>query len=634
MSRVHPALIAKWGSRLAGLAVPLGIFIVTLRIAWPEWVLARAYDGGGLVILTAALTLWLAHTRRGWLGIFLGLTITLGLFGLALAALWQDVTFHYNAIGGLLPWSDAQDYYFEAHRLIDGHALAWSARRPLFPAFFAVLLALTGSLPVALALMVALNAMATFLFAREVRHSFGSAAATAATLILFAFYRRHGGTGLVLTENLGFLLSTAAFTALLRGVRLQDLRSYVSGAVVLTAALMARAGSFLVLPALVAVALVSLQQAGRRKSLNVRSALATVGAIAIAAAVFLSWGKAVSDTAAGHAAFSNYSQVLYGLVVGGKGWDQVSIDHPNAKEGAEIYALAYEAFRAHPSGLIEGLAKMARAYLWPSGPYHAFAFVEDGSRTKMLQRVCYALALVGLGVCLWRWRDPVHALVLAVAAGHLASIPFVPPVDAGLRVYAATTPVLALLVAAGIALPRNLLASLRRDRASETAPSDAGAQLTSRLSESAALILLAVVMGASWTMYAVGRPTTLTRPSCPSGSESLVVRVDDDAVLRIAADAAPRGISPTVVRQSELQRTAGVIEMRTEDLNIPAGMSLLFTYDPMDGRKVWLVGETRRLETRSGLLQICGHYTKDTVARHYGLMFADDSWVTEPARSR
>ena len=127
MSRVHPALIAKWGTRVAGLAMPLGIFIVTLRIAWPEWVLARAYDGGGLVILSAALTLWLAHTRRGWFGIFLGLAITLGLFGLALAALWQDVTFHYNAIGGLLPWSDAQDYYFEAHRLIDGHALAWAA---------------------------------------------------------------------------------------------------------------------------------------------------------------------------------------------------------------------------------------------------------------------------------------------------------------------------------------------------------------------------------------------------------------------------------------------------------------------------------------------------------------------------
>ncbi len=268
-----------------------------------------------------------------------------------------------------------------------------------------------------------------------------SVAATAATLILFAFYRRDGGTGLVLTENLGFLLGTAAFTALLRGVRLQNIRSYLSGAVLLTAALMARAGSFFVLPALVAVALVSLGQKGRRRSLNMKPALATMGAVVIAAAVFLTWGKAVSNAAAGHAAFSNYSEVLYGLVVGGKGWDQVYIDHPNAKEGAEIYALAYQAFRARPSGLIEGLAKMARAYLWPSEPDHAFAFVEDGPRTRMLQGICYVLALVGLGVCMWRWRDPVHALVLAVAAGHLASIPFVPPIDAGLRVYAATTPV-------------------------------------------------------------------------------------------------------------------------------------------------------------------------------------------------
>ncbi len=109
-------------------------------------------------------------------------------------------------------------------------------------------------------------------------------------------------------------------------------------------------------------------------------------------------------------------------------------------------------------------------------------------------------------------------------------------------------------------------------------------------------------MGASWTLYAVGKPALLTRPSCPSGSESLVVRVDDDAVLRIDEDRAPRGISPTVLRQGELQRTWGVIEMKGP--NIRAGMSLLFTYDPVDGRSVWLVGETRRLETRSGWLQI------------------------------
>src|SRR6185503_13795713 len=111
-------------------------------------------------------------------------------------------------------------------------------------------------------------------------------------------------------------------------------------------------------------------------------------AIAIAATTFLVWGRTLSNPAAGSASFSNYSYVLYGLVVGGKGWGQVSIDHPEAQEGAEIYKLAYAAFRARPSGLIEGMARMTRAYLWPSEPYHMFAFIQDGPRTRWLQRLC------------------------------------------------------------------------------------------------------------------------------------------------------------------------------------------------------------------------------------------------------
>lgn len=610
-------------ARVGGVVVSVGVFVATLMAHWPEWVLAQAYGGGGRVMLAAAAALWLAHSRRGWLATLLGLTVTFGLFALPLAGLWQDVTIHFNAIGGLLPFSDAQGYYFEANRLLDGQPLVWSARRPLFTAFLAVLLAVTGSLYVALAVMVALNAAATFLLARELRLSFGALSATVATLILFAFYRHDGGTGVVLTENLGSLLGTMAFTTLLRGMRLQDTRSYLSGTVALTAALMARAGAFFVLPAVAAAAFVSLRQEGRRTSL--RSALVTLGAIVIAAAAFLTWGQRLSNPTASHAAFSNYSQPLYGLVVGGKGWEQVHIDHPNAQEGAEIYALAYQAFRARPSGLIEGLAKMTRAYLWPSEPYHMFAFVQDGPRTGWLQRMCYLLVVVGLGACVWRWPDPIYALVLAAAVGHFVSIPFVPPIDAGLRVYAATTPVLALLVAAGIAVPGSLLAGLWRRLAIRTAPSVPAAVVTNRFTESAALILVAVIMGASWTLYAARGPTTLTRASCPRGSESLLVRVRDDAALRIHDDLAPRAISPTHLRQSEAQRSVGLVELKAEAHNLRTDMSLVFTYDLLDGRQVWLVGDTARLRGRSGVQQICGHYATDALARRYGLIYIDEA---------
>ena len=609
-------------ARIGCLTVPAGIFVATLTSAWPEWVLAQAYGGGGGVLLVAAPALWLAHVRRGWLAVLFGLTVTLVLFALPLAALWQDVTVHLNAIGGLLPFSDAQDYYFEANRLLDGHPLEWSARRPLFTAFLALLLAVTRSLSVVLAVMVALNGVATFLLAREVRRNFGAAAAVISTLILFAFYRNDGGTGVVLSENLGTLLGTAAFTALLRGVRLQDMRSYVSGTVLLTVGLMARAGSFFVLPALVVVAPVALRRT--QESLRVRSAVATLVAVVLAAAAMIVWGNALSSATADTAAFSNYSQSLYGLAVGGKGWTQVRVDHPDAHEGAEIYALAYEAFRAQPSGLVRGLVKMARAYLWLDEPYHAFAFVQDGSRTAILQRACYALAVIGLAVCVWRRRDPVHAFLLGVAVGHLASIPFVPPIDAGLRVYAATTPILALLPAAAIASLKRLTAGVEHRLARRPRPTPRDENVTNRFAESMALVVVVVVMAMSTLLYARGTSTTVARSSCAAGSESLLVRMDNDATLRLLDDTSPRAISPTALRQREAQLSVGRVELRGEAAHLRAGMSLTFAYDQLDGQKVWLAGDTRWLD-RSGLRAICGHRASDELAAQYGMIYVDDA---------
>jgi len=105
-------------------------------------------------------------------------------------------------------------------------------------------------------------------------------------------------------------------------------------------------------------------------------------------------------------------------------------------------------------------------------------------------------------------------------------------------------------------------------------------------------------------------------------------------VLRIDDDRVPRQISPVITRYTEAQRTLGVVELKAEAPRIRAGMSLGFAYDPMDGQQLWLVGDTRRFETRSGLIQICGHYTTDKTARRYGLMFVDQAWAVEPPRSQ
>jgi hypothetical protein len=76
------------------------------------------------------------------------------------------------------------------------------------------------------------------------------------------------------------------------------------------------------------------------------------------------------------------------------------------------------------------------------------------------------------------------------------------------------------------------------------------------------------------------------------------------------------------------------MELRAEAPNLRAGMSLLVTYDPTDGRQLWLAGDTSRLQTRSGLLQICGLYSQDAMARRYGFLFVEEAWSAEGRRPR
>ena len=68
-----------------------------------------------------------------------------------------------------------------------------------------------------------------------------------------------------------------------------------------------------------------------------------------------------------------------------------------------------------------------------------------------------------------------------------------------------------------------------------------------------------------------------------------------------------------------------LVELKAEAHNLKADTNLGFTYDVLDGRQVWLVGDTSHLRGRSGLQQICGHYAPDALARRYGLIYVDDA---------
>src|SRR5262249_34432527 len=146
-----------------------------LHVHLPSKILFAAYFSLTSIAVPAGLLLYLVYRWPGWLGTLGSLTATLGLFSLPLLALWSHVGIHGSAVGGLLPFSDASGYYYDARRLLDGHLMGWSARRPLFPSVLATLLGLTGqNLQVTLAILVGLNAVACFLLAHEIKASHGT----------------------------------------------------------------------------------------------------------------------------------------------------------------------------------------------------------------------------------------------------------------------------------------------------------------------------------------------------------------------------------------------------------------------------------------------------------------------------
>ena len=93
----------------------------------------------------------------------------------------------------------------------------------------------------------------------------------------------------------------------------------------LTLALCARAGAFFVLPAVVVAGTYAFRGQSRWSP---RFLVASLLAVSIGFGVNAALTGILKDPSSRQSSFSNFSNTLYGLVVEGKGWAQVRIDHP------------------------------------------------------------------------------------------------------------------------------------------------------------------------------------------------------------------------------------------------------------------------------------------------------------------
>jgi|GEM_PF-1379706 hypothetical protein len=433
------------------LLLALGIYTLVLFLPPPISTIQLfvKFDFGVAFVLLCGFAL--IFQKKGLLWETVGLTSILLLLGTSLIYKWQIATNDGAMFGGLLTFSDANEYYTSAEFLLHGNNLsAFGTRRPLFSSLLSALLAGSGNnLQIALATMVALSGIALFFASREIQRVHNSFSASAFILICYWFY--HPFIGSTMSENLGLCLGCIGLTFLVKGGRRELLGiEIVLGFFALTLALNARAGAFFILPALLAWIGIS----AHKKTINWRYVLLAV--IAISAGMIANAILVKTIGSKDGAAFSNYSYTLYGLASGYKGWWAVLSDHPNATE-KEIYLLAFEMIKSKPSVFAAGILKSYQDYF--TSVDGAFNFMRlVGERKNQAYPLFWGLTVITLFFSLlWR-KQKAYSLALLSFLGIVASAGLLPPIDSDyMRVYASTIPFTAYIVSTAFAIPQRLV---------------------------------------------------------------------------------------------------------------------------------------------------------------------------------
>ena len=392
--------------------------------------------------------LGLAFAKKGILWEAVSLILILVLFCLPLIYKWQTAKFDGVMFGGLLPWADANGYYTGAQRLMEGSYLTeFATRRPLFTGFFTTLLLATeNNLQASLAILAALNGLATFLAAREIQKVHNAFVSAGFVAICYWYYCAIAGTAM--TENLGFCFGVLALAFLIRGVENNKLGKIGYGLFLLTIALSIRAGAFFILPALLLwVGLIYKRDAGWK-------GIVLVGMLVVVALTSNMIFKKVIGNPNG-VLFSNYSYTLYGLASGNAGWKQISIDHPDVKEN-EIFGLAINKIKSDPALFGLGMIRAFQDYF--SMGNGGFSFLRLIRDKNLGNHLLWILTWLGIGTALFSPKRSLSWMILFAFLGILSSTLLVPPNDAdSMRVYAATIPFTAYLAALGLLLPEILL---------------------------------------------------------------------------------------------------------------------------------------------------------------------------------
>jgi hypothetical protein len=430
------------------------------------------------------------------------------------------------------------------------------------------------------------------------------------------------------TENLGLALGAIGLAIIWQGTGQKHMNTILLGIFLLTLALNARAGAFFVLPMLILWG--SLVFRGRNRI----SSHFLVGGIIAVIVGFLS--NLLVLKIAGHpdgVPNSNFSYVLYGLAVGGKGYKQTYTDHPGVSEASEIYRLAFEVIRTNPSYFITGLLQTFHAYLNPL--YGAFGFI-GGSHIQgvdlLVRFGVYVLSFWGLLRCYCQWHNLHNSLVFTATLGILLSVPFL--ADGGVRVYAATIPFSSILVMLGMVPVITFITNLIK-KAGILIFLPASPKMSKFPLVFGITLAILTILGPILTKI-ISKPPQFVQSACSIGQETRYVRITPGSSITVSNSLFEPAYNLTWLPSMHLtdfkaSLRRGPSELVQElDREITANLNQFTSITIMNlidlekrsiwERYIWLIANRQIMPQEPGIVKLCGHFVKNL---GYGFFHAD-----------
>jgi hypothetical protein len=522
------AMLRRISSSVALVVVPFFVFALILKLRIPDQI-GELFLVYSFPLLLFVFALFLGgFLLKGYTGWLVPACLVMMCYAIPLSYKWTSGYSDAALIAGSIPYKDGFYYLAGARSLLEGHRILagfyQAAWRPLFPGYLsAALLLLGNNLRWVLASLVALVGLCSYFSAYVLRKFLGALPAAVYLTLLFLFFQNQIGD--LLSESLGLALGCLALILLWNSARSLDLRYLLPGVSVLMIAVSVRAGAFLIFPLIILWAGWAFR--GKKRfsfPVMVYTTLAALGTFLVVNVVY-PWLVASKGTTTN----GNFSNALYGQVLGGVGWTQAGIDINNSN-ASTIYHAALQYFFHHPQGLLIGSLKAYRDFFLP-GPIGIFSFISPGGLTWVdisLWIGCLILLVLGLARSIRQLDRPIQAFILAVFLGNLLSIPFLPPIDGGRRFFASTMPFLVIVMVIGIS---GLTSQLIQRGFNFDAFTSWYANLLAGL-----LISLTIFVPVFILLYNHFAQKVQPAPNCPSGQVPFIVAVPAGSYVDLIQD--------------------------------------------------------------------------------------------------